>query len=65
MPGYYGLYGLIALLLTIWALVALLQSSIPPGETLVWVLVVILLPVLGFLLWYLLGPGPKSPPWKR
>jgi hypothetical protein len=65
MPGYYGLTGLIALLLTIWALVALLQSNINSGEKLIWVLVVILLPVIGFLIWYLMGPGSKAPPWRR
>ncbi len=61
----YDLVGLITLLLTIWALIGILQSSAAPLEKLVWVLVVILLPLIGFLLWYLLGPGAKTLPWRR
>jgi hypothetical protein len=63
--GSYGIIGLIQLLLMIWALVGILQSSASSGEKLVWVLVVILLPLIGFLLWYLIGPGSKALPGRR
>ena len=65
MGSYYGLIGLIELLLTIWALIAILRSGAPTGEKLIWVLVVILLPLIGFVLWYLMGPGSKTAPWKQ
>lgn len=61
----YDIVGLITLLLAIWALIGILQSSAGTGEKIVWVIVVILAPLIGFLLWYLIGPGSKSPPWRR
>lgn len=63
MNGYgSGIFGIIALLLTIWGVVAVLQSGADSTTRLIWVLVVILLPVIGFLIWYLMGPGAKSLP---
>ncbi len=61
----YDLVGLITLLLVIWALLGILQSGAPPLEKLLWVVVVILMPLLGFLLWYLIGPGSKAMPGRR
>lgn len=51
----YGIPGLIILALDIWALVSVLQSGLTPGAKLLWVLVIVLLPVLGVILWFLLG----------
>lgn len=66
MPGYgSGILGILALLLTIWALVALLQSGADNGAKVIWLLVVILLPVIGFILWFLMGPGDKRFPLSR
>jgi len=60
--GYSGIAGVLALLLTIWALVGILQSGADGTTKLIWVLVVILLPIVGFVLWYLMGPGSKALP---
>jgi hypothetical protein len=62
---FYDLVGLITLLLVIWALVGILQSGAQPLEKLIWVVVVILMPLVGFLLWYLIGPGSKNFPLRR
>ena len=59
------LIGLIALLLAIWAIVGTLQSSAEPVTKLIWVLIVLILPIIGFVLWYLLGPGAKGLPGRR
>ncbi len=61
----YDLVGLITLLLVIWALIGILQSGAQPIEKLIWVLVILILPLVGFLLWYLMGPGAKTLPWRR
>lgn len=61
MPNYgTGLVGIIALLLTIWGVVSILQSGGDTGTRIIWLLVVILLPIVGFLIWYLMGPGNKT-----
>lgn len=51
----YGLPGLIILALDIWAIVSVLQSGLTTGAKALWVLVIVLLPLVGMLLWFLLG----------
>jgi hypothetical protein len=53
---YRGIWGLIVLIADVWAIVNIFQSSATTGNKVVWTVVVILLPVLGFILWYFLGP---------
>ncbi len=56
---YYGvnsIWGLIVLIADVWAIVNIFQSGATTGTKVVWTVVVILLPVLGFILWFFLGP---------
>ena len=53
---YRGIWGLIVLIADVWAIVNIFQSSATTGNKVVWTVVVIVLPVLGFILWYFLGP---------
>lgn len=55
----YDIAGVLVLLLDIWALVTIIQSGGTPAEKLIWVLIILFLPLIGFILWYLIGPGPK------
>jgi hypothetical protein len=55
MP-YQGLGGLIVLIADVWAIVNIFQSSADTGKKVLWTVLVIILPVLGFILWYFLGP---------
>ena len=48
-----GLLGLIVLVLDIWAIVKTLDSSNTTGIKVFWVLLILMLPVLGFILWLL------------
>ena len=59
--GYHGLWGLLILAADIWAIINILQSSASSGNKLLWIVVVVLLPLLGLILWYFLGPrGGKA-----
>ena len=51
-----GLWGLIVLVADIWALINILQSGAETGTKVLWVVLVIFLPVVGFILWYFIGP---------
>ena len=51
-----GLFGLIVLALNVWAIIKIVQSSAGIGAKVLWVLLVLLLPVIGFILWFLMGP---------
>jgi Phospholipase_D-nuclease N-terminal len=53
---YQGVFGLIVLIADVWAIVNIFQSSAETGRKVLWTVLVILLPVLGFILWYFLGP---------
>ena len=56
MYGYNGLGGLIVLIADIYAIVNIFQSGVDTGRKVLWTVLVIVLPVLGFILWYFLGP---------
>lgn len=58
--GYNGLWGLLILAGDIWAILNILQSKASNGKKLVWILVVLLLPLLGLILWFFLGPRGSS-----
>ena len=51
-----GLWGLLVLIADVWALVNIFQSNATTGNKVLWAVIVIILPVLGFILWLLLGP---------
>jgi hypothetical protein len=51
-----GIWGLIVLIADVWAIVNILQSGADTGKKVLWTVVVVVLPVLGFILWYFLGP---------
>jgi hypothetical protein len=57
-----GLGGLILLALDIWALVSIMQSSVSTGSKVLWALLVILLPLVGFIIWLFAGPGGRANP---
>ncbi len=54
-----GIVGLILLAADIYAVVMVLQSSVKGVEKLLWALLILLLPLAGLIIWYLLGPGKK------
>ncbi len=58
--GYTGLTGLLVLAGDIWAILNISQSTVSNGKKLVWILVVLLLPLLGMVLWFFLGPRGKA-----
>ena len=50
------LIGLLVLAGDIWAIINIFQSSVSNQKKLIWIIAVVLLPVLGLILWYFLGP---------
>ncbi|HXP64449.1 MAG TPA: PLDc N-terminal domain-containing protein [Steroidobacteraceae bacterium] len=55
-----GIFGLLVLIADVWAIVNILQSSADTGAKVLWTVVVLLLPILGFILWYFLGPKTRA-----
>jgi hypothetical protein len=51
-----GIFGLLILIADVWAIVNIAQSAATTGKKVLWVVLVLVLPVLGLILWFLLGP---------
>jgi Phospholipase_D-nuclease N-terminal len=51
-----GIFGLLVLIADIWAILNIIQSSSTTGKKLLWILIVLLLPLLGVVIWWLVGP---------
>jgi hypothetical protein len=52
----YSVFGILLLVLDIYAIIKIAQSSADPLKKAVWIVVIMLLPFLGLLLWWLFGP---------
>lgn len=51
-----GFFGLLVLALDIWAILRVAQSSASNGVKTLWIVLILVLPLLGLVLWALLGP---------
>jgi hypothetical protein len=51
-----GIVGLLILIADVWAIVNIAQSGASTGKKVLWIVLVLVLPVLGLILWFLLGP---------
>jgi hypothetical protein len=56
----YSLWGFLVLVLDIIALISLLKSGADSGTKILWVVLIILLPVIGMVLYFLMGPGRRK-----
>ena len=54
-----GLFGLLILAADIWAIIHIVGSDATTGWKVVWVLLILLLPLLGLIIWLFAGPRKK------
>jgi len=54
--GYGGFLGLLILIADIYAIIRVAQSGATPLAKAIWIVIILLLPVLGLILWFLFGP---------
>lgn len=55
-----GLGGLILLALNIWAFISIIGSNRATGNKVLWCLLVLLLPLIGFIIWLIAGPRAEQ-----
>jgi succinate dehydrogenase/fumarate reductase cytochrome b subunit len=53
---FNSLVGLIILALDIWAIFNVFKSSAETGKKVLWILLILILPVLGLIIWAIAGP---------
>ena len=51
-----GIFGLLILIADVWAIVKTVQSGASTGAKVFWIVLIIILPVLGLLIWLIAGP---------
>ncbi|MBY6204920.1 PLDc N-terminal domain-containing protein [Halomonas denitrificans] len=52
----FGLLGLIWLIILVWAIVKTAQARVGLVVRVLWILILLVFPVIGFLFWLFLGP---------
>ncbi len=52
-----GILGVLILIADIYAILKIVKSSVSDGRKALWIAIVLVLPVLGVIIWYLFGPG--------
>jgi succinate dehydrogenase/fumarate reductase cytochrome b subunit len=57
---FHGLIGVLVLLADIWAILNIAQSRESNGTKALWIVLVLVLPLLGFAIWYFAGPKSSS-----
>jgi len=58
--GYSGITGVLILAGDIWAILNISQAAVSNLRKLCWILVVLLLPLLGLIVWFFLGPRART-----
>lgn len=51
-----GLIGLVILALDIYAIIQVVGSAASTGAKILWILLIVVLPVLGLIIWWFAGP---------
>ena len=53
---YGGFLGILVLVADVYAILRIAESSASTGKKAIWIALVVLLPILGVIIWYLIGP---------
>jgi hypothetical protein len=54
-----GIIGLLILIADVYAILQIFQSGASNGKKALWIVLVLLLPLLGLILWFLFGPKAR------
>lgn len=55
--GY--VFGIIVFVLDVWAIASVINTSVSTGTKILWVALIAILPVLGLVIWYFMGPKAR------
>ncbi|MCY4334271.1 MAG: PLDc N-terminal domain-containing protein [Litoreibacter sp.] len=57
---FQSIGGFIVFALDIWAIVSIINSKAETSKKVLWILLVLLLPLIGFVIWFFAGPRPSQ-----
>lgn len=52
--GY--VFGIIVFVLDVWAIASVINTNTSTGTKILWIALIAILPVVGLIIWYLMGP---------
>ncbi|HYX08333.1 MAG TPA: PLDc N-terminal domain-containing protein [Bacteroidales bacterium] len=55
-----GILGLVILIADVWAIVKTFDSPTSTGKKVLWIVLILLLPILGLIIWLIAGPRPRK-----
>ena len=59
--GELGVFGIIHLVLVVYAALQIINSSVDTVKKIIWILIVAVFPLVGLIVWFFIGPGtPKK-----
>ncbi|MBC9246298.1 PLDc N-terminal domain-containing protein [Paracoccus sp. 11-3] len=53
------LFGVIVFVLDVWAIASIINTNETIGKKILWILLIAILPVVGFIIWWFAGPKPN------
>ncbi|KGJ05685.1 Phospholipase_D-nuclease N-terminal [Paracoccus halophilus] len=53
------IFGIIIFALDVWAIASIINTSESNGTKLIWILLVVVLPVVGLIIWWFAGPKAR------
>ncbi|MBI5740700.1 MAG: PLDc_N domain-containing protein [Nitrospirae bacterium] len=56
MFRFGGFFGLLIMIADVWAIVNISQSRVSKGSRVFWIVLVLALPIVGFIIWLFAGP---------
>ncbi len=51
-----GILGLLILIADVWAIVSIFQSRATTGSKVFWIVLILVLPIFGLIIWLIAGP---------
>jgi len=54
-----GFWGVVHLVIVIWAVINIVQSRSDPLPKALWIVLVLVLPLLGVIIWFFFGPRSR------
>jgi len=60
MGNYGGVVGILVLIADVYAIVNVLGSGESTGRKVLWTVLVLVLPIVGFLIWLFAGPRSRA-----
>lgn len=53
---FTAILGFLIFIADIWAILNIVQSRVGSGAKLLWIILILLLPLLGLIIWWFIGP---------